>query len=248
MNMDNYIDTHAHLNFADFEKDRFDVIENCLLNKVSMINVGTTFLDSKIAVSIAEKYASSVYASIGVHPLYAEKEKFEKTKFKELLKSKKVVAIGEIGLDYFYNISKEKQKELFLEQAIFAKENDLPMIIHSRNAFLDVYNILKKRKVKGVLHCFTGGLDDLKRFLDLGFYIGFNGMIFKTDLDEVIRKTPNERILIETDCPYLTPPLFYERRNNPLGVKFVMEKINELKGEDITTVVYNNTLKLFKIC
>lgn len=243
--MTKFIDTHTHLNFKDFEKDRFSIIENCLLNQISMINVGTTFNNSKTAVLIAEKYAYGVYASLGVHPLNVEKEEFD---FKELLESKKVVAIGETGLDYFYeNFNKEKQKKYFLKHIELARKIDLPLIVHSRKAFEDTYEILKDKNVKGVLHCFTGNLNYLKRFLDLGFYIGFNGIIFKMNLDKIIENTPKDRILIETDCPYLTPPLFYEERNNPLGVKFVMDKINEIKGEDISKEVYCNSLKLFKI-
>jgi len=252
--MEKFIDTHAHLNFDDFEKDRFQLIENCLLNQIFLINVGTIFSDSKIAIKIAEKYDKGVYASVGLHPLYVEDEDLNIECFKELAKNKKVVAIGETGLDYFYEpkiLSKEKyiekQKEIFLKQIELAEELNLPLIIHSRNAFDDVYEILKNRNIKAVLHCFTGNLKDLNRFLDLGYYIGFNGIIFKANLDEVIKNTPDDRVLIETDCPFLTPPMFYEKRNNPLGVKLVMDKINKIKGENISKQVYKNSLKLFNI-
>lgn len=252
--MENFIDTHAHLNFDDFKKDRFNIIEKCLLNNISMINVGTVFSDSQIAVDIGEKYDKGVYASIGIHPLYVEKEDFDKTKFKELAKSKKVIAIGEIGLDYFYNpkiLSKEeyikKQKEVFLKQICLAEELDLPLIIHIREAFDDAYEILKHKKSKGVLHCFTGSLKDLERFLNLGCYIGINGIIFKANLDEVIRNIPKDRILIETDCPFLTPPGFYDKRNNPMSVKIIKDKISEIRGEDIGEEIYNNSLRLFNI-
>ncbi|MDD4662191.1 MAG: TatD family hydrolase [Candidatus Pacebacteria bacterium] len=251
--MEKFIDTHAHLNSEYFKKDRFLVIESCLLNQVSMINAGTNILDSALAVDIAEKYPDFVYASVGVHPSSAE-EDFDIEKIKELAKSKKVVAIGEIGLDYFYsskNISDEeffkKQKDIFIKQLSLAEELNLPIIIHSREAFDDLYEILKTRKLKGVIHCFNGNVEDVKRFLELGYYIGFTGIIFKENLDEVIKETPNDRILIETDCPFLTPPEFYEKRNNPLSLKIIKDKICKIKGEDIGDQIYNNSLKLFNI-
>jgi len=247
-----FIDTHSHLNFKEFEKDRFEVIEECLLNNVWMINIGTTFFDSKLAIDVANKYEKSVYASVGVHPLYVEKENLDN--IKELCLDKKVVAVGEIGLDYFYNpknLSREeyikKQKQFFIKQLEIAEEINKPVVIHIRKAFDDAYEILKDRNIKGVIHCFTGNKNDLKRFLELGYYIGFNGMIFKLNLDEIIRETPVDRILIETDCPYLPSPWFNEKRNNPLGVKDVLKKINEIKKENIEEQVFKNSLKLFDL-
>lgn len=252
--METFIDTHAHLNFDDFKKDRFDIISKCLQNNTGMINVGTTFLDSKIATEIAQEYDKGVYASVGLHPLYIEEEDFNIDDFRELAKAKKVIAIGEAGLDYFYKpkvLSKDdyikKQKEVFLKQIILAEELGLPLIIHSRNSFDDMYELVKDKKVKAVLHCFTGNLIDLKKFLDLGYYIGFNGIIFKADLDEVIKNTPNDKILFETDCPFLTPPGFSEKKNNPLSLKIIKDKICKIKGMDITKQVYENSLKLFNI-
>ena len=252
--MEKFIDTHAHLNFDDFKKDRFDVISKCLQNDIGMINVGTIFSDSKVAVDIAEKYGKGVYASVGLHPLYVEEEEFEVSKFKELLKSKKVIAIGEAGLDYFYDpkiLSKneyiKKQKEVFLKQISLAEKLNLPLIIHSRNSFDDVYDLVKDKKIKAVLHCFTGNLKDLKKFLDLGYYIGFNGIIFKADLDAVIKNTPNDKILFETDCPFLTPSSFSEKRNNPMSLTIIRNKVCEIKGIDIEKQVYENSLKLFNI-
>jgi len=252
--MEKFIDTHAHLNFDDFKKDRFEIIEKCLLNQISIINVGTTFSDSKVAVDIAEKYETSVYASVGLHPLYIEEEDFNVSKFKELARSKKVIAIGEAGLDYFYRpkvLTEEeyikKQKQVFFQEIEFAKELDLPLIIHSRNSFNDIYEILKDKNTKGVIHCFTGDIKDLDRFLNLGYYIGFNGIIFKTNLDEVIKRTPLDKILIETDCPFLTPPDFYEKKNNPMSLEIIKDKISKIKGEDIGEKAYENSLKLFNI-
>jgi len=244
------IDTHAHLNLHSFEKDRFSIIESCSLNNISLINVGTNFLDSKLAVEIAEKYNDGVHATVGIHPSEVEDD-FDFSKIKELATSKKVVAIGEIGLDYFYPSSDinfvKKQKQAFLKQLEIAEELNLPIVIHSRNAFDDLYEILKTKKLRGVIHCFTGDSKELERFLALGYYIGFNGIIFKIDLDEVIKKTPNDRILIETDCPFLTPPDFYEKRNNPMSLKIIEDKIFKIKGENISKQIYDNSLKLFNI-
>lgn len=252
--MEKFIDTHAHLNLDEFEKDKFDVINKCLENDISMINIGTTFSDSQIALDLAQKYEKGIYASIGLHPLYVEEEDFDISEFKELIKNKKVVAIGEAGLDYFYEpkvLSKDdyikKQKDVFIKQINLAEELDLPLIIHSRNSFNDVYDILKDKKIKAVLHCFTGNLKDLERFLDLGYYIGFNGIIFKANLDEVIKNTPDDKILFETDCPFLTPPNFYSKKNNPMSLKIIKDRINEIKGKDIVKQVYENSLKLFNI-
>lgn len=248
--MEKFIDTHAHLNLHSFKKDRFPIIESCLLNNISLINIGTNFLDSKLAVEIAEKYSDKVYATVGIHPSEIE-EGFDFEKLKELAKNKKVVAIGEIGLDYFYPSSDinfiKKQKQAFLKQIEIAEELNLPIVIHSRDAFDDLYEILKTKNLRGVIHCFSGDVKELERFLKLGYYIGFNGIIFKADLDEVIKKTPNDKILLETDCPFLTPPDFYEKRNNPLSLKIIKEKICKIKGEDITDQIYNNSLKLFNI-
>lgn len=252
--MEKFIDTHAHLNLNEFEKDKFDVINKCLENDISMINIGTTFSDSQIALDLAQKYEKGIYASIGLHPLYVEEEDFDISEFKELIKNKKVVAIGEAGLDYFYEpkvLSKDdyikKQKDVFIKQINLAEELDLPLIIHSRNSFNDVYDILKDKKIKAVLHCFTGNLKDLERFLDLGYYIGFSGIIFKANLDEVIKNTPDDKILFETDCPFLTPPNFYSKKNNPMSLKIIKDRINEIKGKDIGKQVYENSLKLFNI-
>lgn len=245
-----FIDTHSHLNFKDFDKDRFELIEECLINNVWMINVGSTLLDSKISIDIAKKYSSGVYATAGVHPLYVEGESLGG--LEELCSD--IVAIGEIGLDYFYSpkeLSEEeyikRQKEFFIKQLDIAERFDKPVILHIRKAFSDVYEIIKDRKLKGVVHCFTGNKKDLERFLDLGFYIGFNGIIFKMNLDKIIKEVPNDKILIETDCPFLAPPNFYEKRNNPLGVRDVLGKINEIKGEDLEEQIFKNSLRLFNI-
>lgn len=252
------IDTHSHLNMSSFEKDKNAVIKKCLENNVLMINVGTDFFDSNLSVEIAEKFQKGVYAAVGLHPENIG-ESFNCKKYKKLaLSSKKVVAIGEIGLDYLRKPkSKTKrevffkaQKELFLDQLTLADELGLPVIIHSRMAFDDLYEILSKRETKGVIHCFSGSWEDAKKFLGKGFYLGFNGIIFKINLEETIKKIPLDRMLVETDCPFLTPPNFSEERNNPLAVFDILEKISQIRGinsrklEEITT---DNAKHLFKL-
>jgi len=253
-----FIDTHSHLNFSAFDKDRRKIIEKCLKNDIWMINVGIDYKSSEKAVQISEKYNEGVYAVVGLHPLNSEYG-FDYEKYKELASRSKVVAVGEIGLDYYYKPKtkrklqsfKEKQKDLFLTQLRLAKELNLPLILHCRKAHDDLIELVNPQ-VKGVIHCFTGNLQQLDKFLQMGFYIGFNGIIFKPikeiDFESIIKKTPLERILIETDCPYLTPPNFPEKRNNPLGVKLIAEKIANIKNisfEKLARTATENAKVLF---
>ncbi len=243
------IDTHAHLNFNIYKDDSEEVIKRSLKNDVWLINVGSQYSTSKRAVEIVEKYPEGVYAAIGLHPIHA-RDGFDQEKYKELVESPKVVAIGEIGLDYKseYSSFKEKQKEIFLEQLTLAKEVDLPVILHCRMAHQDLLEIVNS-EIKGVVHCFTGDLEQARKYLKMGFYLGFNGIIFKLDLDKIIKETPLEKILIETDCPYLTPPP-ETSRNEPIYVKYVAEKIAKIKNisyEEVSKITFENAKKLFKI-
>jgi len=242
------VDTHSHLNFKSYDEDRDEVIKRTRDEGVVCIDIGTDYQASKKAVELAETN-KNMFAAIGVHPTDSD-DKFSKEKFIELAKSKKVVAIGEIGLDYYHKTPKEAQKELFLQQLDLAEELDLPVIIHCRDAFGDVYEILKTRKLRGVVHCFSDGLDEAKKYLDLGFYLGINGVIFKQNLDEVIKNVPLDKILLETDCPFLTPPMAENKRNEPIFVKYVAEKVAELKGisfEEVASATTENAKALFGI-
>jgi len=279
------IDTHTHLNFNAYRVDFEEVIKRTLEGDVWMINIGTQYDTSKKAIEIAENYGKGVYAAIGLHPLHLESrkmdaleigsqiggvktraEEFDYQKYKELAKSKKVIAIGEIGLDYYYkpktkiklNLFKQKQKELLLKQLKLAKELNLPVIFHCRMAHQDLIQFLKENKAikpkNAVAHGFVGNSEELEEYLDFGFHIGFNGIIFKNiegiDFRENIRKTPLDKILVETDCPYLTPPQAEGQRNEPLFVKYVAEmiaKIKNLSYEEVANTTTKNARKLFEI-
>ncbi len=251
------VDTHSHLNFKTFDQERDEVIIRALKGGVFMINVGSSYETSKLAIKIAEKYEKGVYAAIALHPIHLKDEKFDYKKYKELAKSsKKVVAIGEAGLDAMY--PNPKQEEVFLEHLKLAHELDLPVILHCRKAHSDLIKVLKseiqdphskqKQEIRGVVHCFTGKWSEAKQYLEMGFYLGFNGIIFKHNVEESIKKVPLDRILIETDCPYLTPPMAGVERNEPLFVKYVAEKITELRGEPLEKIqeaTTQNAKKLF---
>ena len=245
------IDSHAHLNLPAFKKDNKKIIERCLKSKIWLINVGVNLQTSKKAVEIAEGYENGVFASIGLHPTEKNKERFQEEAYKNLF-SEKVVAIGEIGLDYYHlPQEKEGQKKLLLQQLNLAIELNLPVIFHCRDAHSDLINILEKRGVemKAVIHSFTGSQKEAEQYLEMGFYLGFNGIIFRDNgLYKIIEKVPLEKMLIETDCPYLTPPGFSEKRNNPLAVKLIAEKIAAIKGktyEEVASITFKNARKLF---
>lgn len=274
------IDTHAHLNFNAYKDDAEEIIKSCLDNNIWMINAGSQYSTSRRAVRIAEKYPEGVYAAVGLHPAHLEtkiikikddiqeieneyetrEEEYDYEKYKELALSPKVVAIGEIGLDYLYQpkneieqeLFKAKQKEIFLKQLNLARDLNLPVIFHCRKAHQDLLEILKSQNVKpqGVVHCFTGSWKQAEEYLELGLYLGFNGLIFKMNLNEVIKKIPLEGILIETDCPYLSPPAYQKERNTPLSLKYIVQKIAEIKetdAEKIIAATFQNAKNLFKI-
>lgn len=245
-------DTHAHLNFNLYKDDSLKVLQRSLDNDVWMINVGSQYSTSKRAVGMAEKYDKGVYAAVGLHPIHLEAETFDYEKYKDLAKSPKVVALGEIGLDYKqeYVSFREKQKEVLVQQLKLAKELGLPVIFHCRMAHEDMIKILSESGagISGVIHCFTGKWKEAEMYMEMGLYLGFNGIIFKLNLDEVIAKTPLDRILIETDCPYLTPPQ-EQGRNEPMFVRHVAEKIAKIKQlsyEEIAEATTQNAQKLFK--
>ena len=274
------IDTHAHLNFNAFQKDAGEVIQRSLESGVWMINVGTGYTTSLRAKDLAQKYAEGVYGAVGLHPINLEtglvkiktdpaeteletcEEKFDYAKYKDLAGSPKVVAIGEIGLDYFRRPKgaaksaefKKRQEEILISQLGLAQDLGLPVIFHCRMAHDDLLRILASRPaVRGVIHCFTGNREQARQYLAMGFYLGLNGIIFKQapglpDYGEMIQETALEKILVETDCPYLTPPLSAEvggqaqGRNEPVYIKYVIQKIAATKKMSVDETAAQTTL------
>ena len=274
------IDTHSHLNFKAFKEDYGEVIKRTLESGASIINVGAAFDTSKKAVEIAEKYPEGVFAAVGLHPIHIKDEEFSYEKYKELAENKKVVAIGEVGLDYYriknYELGIkdeqvgiiDKQKEIFKKQIELAIELNKPLITHCREAsgenkiikdsahdnilkILNSYFLIHNSKLRGVIHSFSGNIEQAREYRKMGFKIALNGIItFARDYDDVILDTPIEDILIETDCPYLTPVPYRGQRNEPLYVIEVAKKLAEIKKMDLESVV-NQTMEnakgVFKI-
>ena len=252
------IDSHAHLDDTRFDKDRDELIKSLKDVGVDLvINPGADLQSSIKSVSLSEQY-DNIYAAVGIHP-HSAKEMDESTL--EVLKSftnrEKVVAIGEIGLDYYYdNSPRDIQKHRFIEQLDLAKEVDLPVIIHSRDAAGDTFDILKSAQdgsLAGVLHCYSGSVEMALEYIKLGFYISIAGPVtFKNAriVKEVAKTVPMDRLLIETDSPYLTPEPYRGKRNEPVYVRQVAGTIAELRGisfEEVATKTSENTKKLFRI-
>lgn len=250
------IDSHAHYNDEKFDDDRDTIIKEAYNSGITtIINAGYSLESSKKAIEIANQY-KFMYATVGVSPNDIEDLKGNYIEdIEELAKSYKVVAIGEIGLDYYWNKeNKEKQKEIFMEQIKLANKLDLPIVIHTREAVMDTIDILKKIECKkrGVFHCCPLNRELVKEALKLGFYISFAGPVtFKNSKNaaEIINLVPIERILIETDSPYLSPEPVRGTRNDSRNVKYIAQKIADIKGltvEEIAKQTYKNAQKIFE--
>ncbi|MBI4138224.1 MAG: TatD family hydrolase [Candidatus Wildermuthbacteria bacterium] len=314
------IDTHGHVSFYAFKDDADAVLQRTLEGDTWVVMPGTQFSTSKRAVELAEKYDQGVYAAIGLHPIHLTEnrrvdeletqseilqqvqhekswmtfqtkgEEFDYAKYKELGQSKKVVAVGECGLDYYWEpkgkekreAQRVKQKSALALQVKLAGELGLPVILHCRKAhedlieFLDTRYKIQDTRLRGVVHCYTGDLKQAEQFYGLGLYFGFNGLIFKhvpalPDPKEIIAALPLERIVLETDSPYLTPAIAgtvpatlarrsleekrdeggpHDERNEPLFVKYVAEEIARIKGislEEVARVTTQNAKDLFSL-
>jgi len=249
-------DTHCHLDFKDFESDREDVINRSREQGLGfIINVGSSLEGTIKSVEIAERH-DLIYAAIGIHPHYADEVRdVDVDTFKKYFGSKKVVAVGEIGLDYYKRTSsKENQKNLFIRLLEEAKDKHFPVIIHNRDAHEDTLSILKDvmgNSVKGVMHCFSGNEIFLKRCLDLGLFVSFTcNLTFKNadKLREVARLVPMDRLLIETDAPFLAPQVFRGKRNEPGYVRYLAEELSRIKNlsfEEVADTTTGNAEKLF---
>lgn len=252
------IDSHAHLDSSQFKEDLDEVMKKIEESGVELvINPAANMSSSRKIVELVKKY-TLLYGAVGVHPHDTTdmKEK-DLSEIKELAKKEKIVAIGEIGLDYYYDHSpRDIQKKMFIEQIKIAKELKLPIIVHEREAAKDVYDIIREEnteELKGVIHCFSGSLEMALEYIKLGFYISFGGPVtFKNAKKAklVVSEAPIENILVETDSPYLTPTPYRGKRNDSTYLKYIVEEISKLKNMDydtISEITNKNTKKLFNI-
>ncbi|MDD3098406.1 MAG: TatD family hydrolase [Candidatus Pacebacteria bacterium] len=273
-------DSHTHLNLAAFDEDREQVLKRILKEKVSVINIGTCFETSKKAIAIANQYENcwatvglhpshtiplkidkNELALINSKSEFLNPETFN-NEFETLLENPKVIAIGECGLDYTYlndfsGADKEKYKKIeeneFRKQIQVAKKHKLVLCLHVRDLYNEALDILEDEHYEngGVFHFFTGNISEAKKIIEKGFYLGFSGVItYSQNLNNVIEKIPLEKILIETDAPYVAPVPYRGQRNEPLYVKEVAKKIAQIKKlplEEIEEVTFKNAVKVFKL-
>ncbi len=267
------VDTHAHLDFSDFDPDRKDILQNASEAGIKyIINVSSDMRGCLASLELAKNY-ENIFAAIGIHPhSAAEIGEEDLRRIPELLKNKKVVAVGEVGLDYYRNLSPGqravvglpiaqaipgRQRDLFSRFIGLSLETRLPLIIHSREAEADTIDILKSCSagllVKGVVHCFSGSRDFCQKCLDLGLSISFTcNVTYKKSeaLRELIKYVPADRILLETDCPYLSPEGQRGKRNQPANIRLLAQFIADLRGcslEDIAKNTSENAIKLFNL-
>jgi TatD DNase family protein len=288
MSTPSLIDTHCHVNFNAFTDDAGAVIERAQTAGVGMLNVGTNYATSVKSVQLADQ-TDGMWAAIGLHPIHLAKaitetaafagqeysfttkaESFDKRQYFQLAqKSKKVVAIGESGLDYFHlddfkapDMTPQQfvdlQKETLYEILTLGRELNLPHIFHCRDAYDDFADLIRDFRdgdddVRGVVHCFTGTLEQAQKMLDLGFSIGFTGIVTfpnAKDLQEVAKFVPLDRLLLETDSPYLAPQPIRGQRNEPAAVSHVAQQIAALKGlsyEEVCAQTTKNAIELFQL-
>jgi len=268
------IDSHTHLNFEAYQDDLSEVIGRCRQEDMAVINIGAAYNTSRKAVNLALA-EPNFYSAIGLHPIHVYDEEFEVQDYQDLITSSqgRVVAMGETGFDYFHlwqalekhgksvEEVKAKQDSVFRAHIKLAKDNNLALVIHGRNgkedktAYQDIYRVLKEEGVKrAVIHCYGGNIEEAKQFVDLGFYIGFTGIVTfqkkAEELQAIAKWVPIEQMLIETDAPYLTPVPHRGKRNEPSYVRYVAQKIAELRNMDVEEVIKitsQNATKLFNL-
>ena len=247
------IDTHCHVYTGEMENAE-DIIKEAAENRIHIILNGTDPTSNKEVLKLSSKH-ENVYAAVGYLYSFADEVTDENiTLLDKQLKDNNVIAVGEIGLDY-YNTkeNKEKQKELFENMLILAKKHNLPVIVHSRKAMQDTYNILKKHEVAGSLHCYQGSAEMAAEFIKLGFYIGIGGPVTHNrnkKVRKMMKKVGIDYLLVETDSPYLTPEERRGEKNTPLNLKYIIQKIAEelnLTENEVIDITSQNAKKLFKI-
>ncbi|MBR6643088.1 MAG: TatD family hydrolase [Lachnospiraceae bacterium] len=254
-------DTHTHYDDEQFEEDREEILLSMKENGVGAIaNMGASMRGAKDSVALAKKYPF-VYAAVGIHPDHAkELNEEEFAVLQRLATEEKVVAIGEIGLDYYWDSTeREDQKYWFKRQLALALECNLPVVIHSRDAAADTLEIMKEvytaseKKLTGVIHCFSYEAEMAREYVKMGFYLGIGGVAtFKNGrkLKEVIEDTPLEKIVLETDCPYLAPVPFRGKRNSSEKLHYVVTAIAEQKGiseEEVERITWENACRLYRL-
>ena len=255
-----YFESHAHYDDRRFDDDRHELLLACQRAGVKyIVNAGADLESSKKGIEMAAQY-DFLYTAVGVHPHDAKTlDEASFAQLTEMSYGNKVVAIGEIGLDYHYdNSPRDIQVKWFHRQLELAKQRDLPVIIHSRDAAAQVYDIIKSVKLStangrgaGVIHCYSGSAQMAQDYIKLGYYLGIGGVITYSSAKktvEVVEAVPLERILIETDCPYLSPVPNRGKRNDSQNLKYICEKISEIKQIDVELVeeiTYKNAMTLF---
>lgn len=245
------IDSHAHI-FNQYYDDIFSLIDELKeKNILYVVNCADNIDSAHEVINSYTKYDGFLLPAIGIHPENVNNNDIDK--LEELIKYNKVFAIGEIGLDYNYNDqNKEEQKELFNKQLDLATKYNLPIIVHTRDSIQDCYDILKKRKLKGIIHCFSGSYEMACEFIKIGYKLGIGGVLtFKNSkLYQVIEKIDLENIVLETDSPYLSPEPYRGRKNNPSNIFYVAKKIAEIKNvkvEDVINITTKNCREIFDI-
>lgn len=249
-----YFESHAHYDDSRFDKDRDELLSSFPEFGIDyVVNAGIDLYSSEYGLALADRY-DFFYAAVGYHPhevKHLTEEKFEE--LKELASHPKVVAVGEIGLDFYYdNSPREKQRYWFKRQLDWAAEIGLPVIIHSREAAQECFNMIKSSDVRrGVIHCYSGSVEMAKEYIKMGFHIGVGGVITYKNakiLKNVVQSIPLDSILLETDCPYLSPRQVRGQRNDSKNLQFVAEEISKLKEidlENLLSITKNNAEKLF---
>lgn len=249
--MPKYFDIHSHLNFKDYEKDWDEVIARLRETETHTIVVGTDYESSKKAAELAEKYPE-IYACIGIHPVDDPTKVFRVSDFESLISQPRVVMVGECGLDFYHQDKAqdfERQKKLFIEQIEFALAHNKPIMIHARDSYLEILEIIERYpNLRGNVHFFAGTSDEAKRFVEKNFTLSFTGVITFTDsYDAVIKSTPLSSILAETDAPFVAPVPYRGKRNEPSYVKEVVRRIAEIKGQNpevVQQALVENALRM----
>lgn len=256
--MEYIFDTHAHYDDEDFDADRYELLESMKEHGVgTIVNIGASMRSCKTTLALAEKYPF-VYGALGVHPSDCGTMTEEDIQWiKANAANEKIVAIGEIGLDYYWdNVERDVQKKWFVRQLEIAKETGLPVIIHSREAAQDTLEIMKaehKDTTGGVIHCFSYGVEMAREYLNMDYFIGVGGVLtFKNGkkLKEVVEYAPMDKLVLETDCPYLAPVPYRGKRNSSLYLTHVVEEMAAIKGmsvEDVIRVTAENAKRLYRL-